>query len=143
MREREDQDLRDHFDSLKGKDRERVPDFQSLMAGARREASAALREGPSLPRKGRPVPRRLAWGGSLLAAAAAALVLLVQVGGTSDSEFVQVVQAYSSDPSTGAWRSPTDALLDLPGSEILSTVPTLDSSRRLMGAVFSPERNDL
>jgi hypothetical protein len=87
--------------------------------------------------------RRLAWGGSLLAAACAATLLLIQIPDRGDAEFERVVQSFASDPATGAWRSPTDALLDLPGAEILSTVPNIGSRRWARPAGDDPRRNEL
>jgi len=145
--DREDRDLRRLFQNLQDQDRHHVPDFQAMMARVREEAAASGAEIPEtqngirrLPRR---IPRKLAWGGSLLAAAAAAFLLLVQTGGTSDSEFVQVVQSFTSDPAAGAWKSPTDGLLDLPGSEILSTVPSIGGSPWLSDPGSAPRRNEL
>jgi hypothetical protein len=87
--------------------------------------------------------RRLAWGGSLLAAAAAAFLILLPSRRTSEAEFVQVVQMFSADPASGAWRSPTDALLDLPGNEVLSTIPTIGSKQWILGPSADRRRNEL
>jgi len=113
------------------------------MNRAREEAFRSGLEIHPEGREARRFPRSLAWGGSLLAAAAAAVLLLVQIPGTSDSEFVQVVQAFSSDPASGAWKSPTDALLDVPGAEILFTVPSIRTSRWLLEPRPNPKRNEL
>jgi hypothetical protein len=139
----EDRDLQRRFQDLHDEDRHRVPDFQAMMARAREEASVSERMALE-ERKGlRRVPRKLAWGGSLLAAAAAAFLLLLETGGTSDSEFVQVVQTFSANPAAGAWKSPTDGLLDLPGSEILSTVPSIGGSLWLSDPGSAPRKNEL
>jgi len=87
--------------------------------------------------------RRLAWGGSLLAAACAATLLFIQLPESPDAEFERVVQSFSSDPASGAWISPTDALLDLPGAEILSTVPSIGGRRWPQPAGDDPRRNEL
>ena len=143
MRDQEDQDLQGVFRDLQDQDRKKVPEFRTLMARARQEASGSEREIHLGSRWTRRLPRRLAWGGSLLATAAAAVLLLVQIPGASDSEFERVVNAFSADPASGAWKSPTDALLDVPGVEILSTLPSLGSSRWLMNPRPSPKRNEL
>jgi len=143
LRDREDQDLHGVFRDLREQDRKKVPDFRTLMARAHREASRSelkIQTGSGVTHH---ISRRLAWGGSLLAAAAAAALLLVQVPGTSDSEFERVVSAFSANPASGAWKSPTDALLDVPGTEILSTVPSIGSSRWLMSPRPTPQRNEL
>jgi len=137
-----DQELRGLFHDLQEEDRQQAPDFRTLMNRAREEASGSGLEIHPESRVTRRIPRRLAWGGSLMAAAAAAVLLLFQIPGTSDSEFVQVVQAFSTDPASGAWKSPTDALLDLPGAQILSTVPSIGTSRWLMDPRPTPRRNE-
>lgn len=143
MPSRDDQDLKGRFKALREEDQQQIPDFQRVMARVRAEA---VESGENLlqtvhPTRG--VPRKLAWGGSFLAAAAAATLLLIQLTGTSDSEFVQVVQGFSDSPAAGAWRSPTDGLLKLPGSEILSTVPSVGESPWLSGIGSAPRRNEL
>jgi hypothetical protein len=138
-----DQELRGLFQDLQDEDRERIPDFKTLMARAREEASGSGPEIDSLSRGTRRIPRRLAWGGSLLAAAAAAVLLLVQIPGTSDSEFERVVRAFSADPASGAWKSPTAALLDVPGAEILSTFPSISTTRLPLDPRPTPQRNEL
>ena len=144
MRDQEkDQDLRGLFHDLQEEDLQQAPEFRTLMNRARGDASGSGLEIHPENRVTHRIPRRLAWGGSLLAAAAATVLLLVQLPGTSDSEFVQVVQAFSSDPASGAWKSPTDALLDLPGAQILSSVPSIGTSRWLMDPRPKPRRNEL
>ncbi len=143
MRDREDQELRGLFRHLQEQDQKGVPDFGTLMARARKEASESGPGGYPVTRSPRRLSRRLAWGGSLLAAAAAAALLLVPRSGTSEAEFLQVVQSFSSNPATGAWKSPTDALLDLPGSELLSTVPSISSRPWLLDPSGNPLRNEL
>ena len=143
MRNQDDRDLRDLFLNLQNVDGDQVPDFRTMMNKARDEAS---RSGPEIHPEARnvfPFSRKLAWGGSFMAAAAAAVLLLIQIPGSSDSEFVHVVQTFSSDPAGGAWTSPTDGLLNLPGSEILSTVPSIGSGRLLSDPGGRLQRNEL
>ncbi len=144
MRDQErDQDLLGLFHDLQGEDRQRAPDFRTLMARAQEEASRSGMEVHPVRKGLRRLPRRFTWGGSLLAAAAAAVLLLVQIPSTSDSDFERVVKAFSADPASGAWKSPTDALLDLPGTEILSTLPSIGSGRWPMEPRPNPRRNEL
>jgi len=143
LRDREDQELRGLFRHLQNQDQRQIPDFGTLMARAREEASRSGLEALPGNRASRRLPRRLAWGGSFLAAAAMATLLLVQPPGTSESEFVQVVQTFSSNPASGAWESPTDALLDFPGKELLTTVPSISSRRWLLDPSGNPRRNEL
>ena len=150
-----DRDLRELFQELREEDRAQAPDFQEMMARVRRgeiplpilhRTSWKCRPGLSPTAGWRPSPRmmrRLAWGGSVLAAACAATVLLIQFPNNPDAEFERVVQSFSSDPASGAWRSPTDALLDLPGGEILSTIPSIGSRRWSQPAGDDPRRNEL
>jgi hypothetical protein len=138
-----DHDLRGLFRRLREEDGEKVPEFGALMARAREEAARSGMEAPPVRGAIRRFNRRLAWGGSLLAAAAAVALLLGRIPGTSDSEFVQVVQAYTSNPASGAWKSPTQSLLHLPGTKVLSTVPSLGTKPLLMDARPALRRNEL
>jgi hypothetical protein len=120
-----DPDLRALFQALREEDELRVPEFDRLFSQARHaEKQEELSLGSGRDR-GTQLRRRLAWGGSLLAAAAAAMIVLLPDSGTSDADFVLAVSTFSSNPAAGAWRSPTDALLDVPGSKVLSTLPKL------------------
>lgn len=149
-----DRDLRELFQELREEDRAQAPDFQEMMARVREERSLSHPSSDILEMPSRTEPhgrlaakprmmRRLAWGGSVLAAACAATVLLIQFPNNPDAEFERVVQSFSSDPASGAWRSPTDALLDLPGGEILSTIPSIGSRRWSQPAGDDPRRNEL
>ncbi|MBT8398148.1 MAG: hypothetical protein HKO65_15445 [Gemmatimonadetes bacterium] len=143
MRDRDDHQLRSQFDDLRRRERGRVPDFGTMVARAREDAARSGLDAYPLSQGVRRLPRRLAWGGSLVAAAAATVLLLILPPDTSDSEFVHVVQGFSADPAAGAWKSPTDGLLELPGSEILSTVPSISSRRWLLDPSGNPRRNEL
>jgi hypothetical protein len=139
----EDRDLQRLFRTLRDEERDTVPQFETLMARAKEEAARSGMEAPALKRARHLTARRLAWGGGLLAAAAAAVLILLPPRGTSEAEFVQVVQMFSADPASGAWRSPTDGLLDLPGNEVLSTVPSIGSRRWLLDSNTHSRRNEL
>ena len=149
-----DRDLRELFQELREEDRVRAPDFQDMLARVQEEVSGhdsssdvrELHPQADLLDKTvakRRITRRLAWGGSLLAAACATTLLLIQLPNSPDAEFERVVQSFSSDPASGAWRSPTDALLDLPGAEFLSTIPSIGSRRWSQPAGGDPRRNEL
>jgi len=125
LRENDDGDLRDLFQNLREDEQPKVPGFQALWARARQEASLHGTTSHGMENAARPLHKRLAWTGGLLAAAATTVLLLLRLPATSDADFVHVVEAFSADPAGGAWRSPTDALLKIPGEEILSTVPTI------------------
>jgi len=125
-----DDDLRALFRELREEDERRAPGFQKLWGTLQATASEAGLEPDAGKRPGGSIRRRLAWGGSLLAAAAAGAALLLLPGqGASDAEFVMAVTSFSTNPAGGAWRSPTDGLLTLPGSEVLNTRPKLGDRR--------------
>lgn len=142
-RQQQDPDLRALFQALREEDGRRAPDFGQLFSEVRRgERPPEAPTAADKPAKTQ-VRRRMAWGGSLLAAAAAAVIWILPGGGTSDAEFVMAVSTFSSDPAAGAWRSPTDALLDLPGSEILSTLPKLGGPNWTTISGTNPRSNQL
>ena len=143
MRNQEDQDLKGLFGDLRANDERRAPDFRVLMDQVKAEVAESGLELYPEGRRARFSRRRIAWGGSMLAAAAAAVLIFVQTSGTSDSEFVRVVEAYSADPASGAWTSPTEGLLALPGQDILSTVPSIGTSGWLSGPRPDSPRNEL
>jgi len=121
-----DPELKALFQELREEDAGRAPGFRDLWAGLQEQAVPV----PPAPKAGERAmgrfPRRLAWGGSLLAAAAAgAALFLLSHRETSDAAFVMAVRDFSTSPAGGAWRSPTDGLLTLPGSEVLNTRPRL------------------
>ena len=119
----QDPDLRALFRALREEEEVKAPSFPRVLSEAK---NALDRPEPQTVAGSSSVwfsRRRLAWGGSLLAAAAVAAVWLLPSRGTSDAEFVLAISAFSSNPAAGAWRSPTDALLEVPGSEVLNTRP--------------------
>jgi hypothetical protein len=143
--QRLDPDLGKLFQELRAEDQAGTPSFANMMARAKEDA-ASLGVGRSSPaghgRRSREL-RRLAWGGSLLAAAAAAVLLLLPDSGTTEAEFEMAVRAFSTHPAGGAWRSPTDGLLDLPGSNVLSTLPSVGSPPWPLGPGTTSRPNHL
>ncbi len=121
----QDPDLRALFQALKDEDEGKAPSFPRLLSEAKEAHGRPVSTPAAGPSSVWFSRRKLAWGGSLLAAAAVAAVWLLPSRGTSDAEFVLAISAFSSNPAAGAWRSPTDALLELPGSEVLTTRPKL------------------
>jgi hypothetical protein len=113
----QDADLRARFDAQREVDASETPAFAAMMARARHEAmdAAPARVQPRLNL------RRLAYAGGLAAAAAIGGLLMVNPRSNEDA-FEQAVQAYQT---AGAWQSPTDGLLDVPGSQLISTVPSV------------------
>ena len=117
-----DRDLRARFQQLRSEDGASAPDFRSMIAEAQKAEPDVT-----------PIHTHRRWrrwtaiGGGLAAAAAAALLLVVP-DNSSDQDFAELVNAYAANT---AWTSPTDGLLDLPGSEVLRTVPSIAMPRVL------------
>ena len=120
-------DLRERYQAMKRADAGRAPVFQSLMATARAQSSA-----PASPvrRLSTPFRPRLAWAAGLAAAAVVALVVVPRARSSNeDAAFAQAVRTFSASPAMGAWRSPTDGLLDVPGNRLMSTTPSVQPVR--------------
>ena len=112
-----DRDLRDLFARLKEEDRAHAPPFRDVRTTAVHSRKVGLR-----------------WALSLAAGAAAAIIVVALVI-TEDRGSTQRA-ARSPQPSLAsplvqhsAWISPTDFLLDTPGSALLRTVPTFGTAR--------------
>jgi hypothetical protein len=114
-----DTDLRARFDAQRSADRNEAPPFAAMLARAHAEAEAAS----SVPRAFN--VRRLVYASSLAAAAMIAAVLLVPRTASKEAAFEQAVRAFQKDPALGAWQSPTDGLLNVPGSNLITTVPSV------------------
>ena len=116
-----DTDLRARFAAQRLRDRDKAPAFAEMMASARAAAAHAPPQ-----RASRTITlRRLVYGSSLAAAAVIATLLVLPRVRSNENEFEQAVRAYESGPGLGAWQSPTDGLLNVPGSQLISTVPTV------------------
>jgi len=101
--------LRAAFAELCAQDGARAPDVEAMLRGAFTR---------------RAVPWRFRHVAIPLAAAAAlAVLVLARAPDATDTRFREAVIAWSSDPALGAWRSPTDFLLAVPGQELLRTTP--------------------
>jgi hypothetical protein len=112
-------ELRARFEAQRRADGNETPSFADMMARARAEAADVV---PITTRRWK--LRRLAYAGTLAAAAAiAALIVIPRSSG--EAEFEQAVRTYRSSTALGGWQSPTDGLLDLPGSQLMSTVPSV------------------
>lgn len=124
-----DDELKERFQGLRATTEQpgRVPVFGVMLARA--EASAAERPTLEIVAGGAVRSNRRwvlvsAWGSAALAATVAGL-LLVERGPSADEQFERLVAAYSTDVSASAWRSPTSALLEVPGIELVRSVPTI------------------
>jgi hypothetical protein len=122
-----DRELEALFQGLREEQEGRTPDFTTMMAEVHRAIAAGGAEGPArrLPRRWRrPTRPQAAWASGALAAAAAAAVLLVGPGRQED-RFVAAVRAFEAQSAAGAWRSPTDDLLKVPGLELVTSLPNI------------------
>jgi hypothetical protein len=123
---------------------ERALDGRAHPTGERAEAASGPPDSPkawSIARgpEGWGRWRRGAAAGGLLAAAAMAGLFLVRSPGVSEAEFERVVRSFATDPAGGAWRSPTDGLLELPGQNMLSTRPSIGTAGWPGGLPASPK----
>lgn len=117
---RADQDLEARFEHLRAEYRASTPDFDAMVAAAHDPQANVVPI--SSHRRWR---RWSAFGGGLVAAAAAAL-LIIGPDTTSDQDFADLVNSYAANT---AWTAPTDGLLELPGSEVLRTMPSIAMPR--------------
>ena len=119
----------------------RVPDFGAMLerakddavsrpgiAAARPELQVVQGESGEGARRRRVV--RIGGWASVAVAAAIAGVLLIGGPSDADLEFERLVAAYTTDVSSGAWRSPTSALMNVPGMDLARSVPSLGSAIR-------------
>jgi ferric-dicitrate binding protein FerR (iron transport regulator) len=142
---REDPGLRALFDAQRREDAQRAPAFADIMARARAESGARATTDAALPTTDAALPttdaalstakqpirvgHRREWIGALAAAAAIAAVILVPRVNDGGDAFEQAVRAFGSDPALGAWQSPTDGLLNLPGGRLLTTIPAIGAEQ--------------
>ena len=118
--QRQDSDLRERYEAMRRDDASRAPRFTELLAHAKGEAAQVVGAGRL---SARVHWRRFGWATGLVAAAAIAALILIPRGRSDEAAFEQAVQAFQTDPALGAWRSPTAGLLDLPGRDLISTMP--------------------
>jgi hypothetical protein len=145
---RVDQDLRARFQELRTDTEraERAPAFGDVFARAEASAKSARVARPALEvvAGGAIGSRRWVrvggWASAALAATVAGL-LFVRSGPTPDEEFARLVGAYSTDAAAGAWRSPTSGLLDVPGMNLVRSMPSIGSTLPDFGAI-APEPAD-
>ena len=121
--------LEERFDRLKAEERASVPDFAQMYARAQAEAAAmadATDVVPLASRRRRSVQHPWRWALGSLAAAALAGVMLIAPGDpteSADAEFEELVNSFAEQ--AGDWESPTDGLLDVPGSQLMKSIPVI------------------
>ena len=103
-----------------------VPDFGTMMAEAKRQASArpVLEVVAGRPGTRRRLVRVGAWASAALAASLAGL-LLIDPSPSGDEDFERLVAAYSSGSAGASWSSPTSSLLDAPGLDLIRSLPSI------------------
>jgi hypothetical protein len=97
----DDREFRELYARLKAEDRAHTPPYRAPM---------------------RAEPRRRPWSPRI--AVAAAIVLIALILARPDAP---PPHAFQPDLRRSTWRSPTDFLLETPGSELLRTVPVVGS----------------
>lgn len=125
--------LRERFARLREEEGARVPDFEAVFGEARRQAESGG-EPPGILVGGR--PRR--WYRAAVTLAAAALAAVYLGAPDPDERFEALVESYSAALDGGRWRTPTDGLLDVPGMDLLVTVPSIEGLRPGMEDVSVP-----
>jgi hypothetical protein len=111
MKPDEDLDLRQEFARLRQEEDATLPTFARTLAAVRRKADDRTR------------PRR--WGLVLAAPLAAAAALALWLVGSPDSPQTAAPTEIALDATLASWGTPTDYLLDAPGTYLLGTVPEL------------------
>lgn len=146
----EDEQLRDAFAALRAETGAsgQVPDFRAMLDRARADAAATPRleveAGGASDARARRRGRTLRIGGwaSVAVAATVAALLLTDGRSDADADFDALIASYSADVSAGAWRSPTSALLDVPGMDLVRTVPSIGASARGLDPATRPPTPD-
>ena len=126
--QRIDDGLRDRFHELRATTEQpgRVPEFRAVYdladTKARARPSLEVIDGAAYSR--RQIVRMGAWASAAIAAAVAGLILVERTP-SEDEQFARLVAAYTSETAAGAWRSPTAGLLDVPGMDLVRSVPSI------------------
>jgi hypothetical protein len=62
------------------------------------------------------------------------------LGPSGDEDFERLVAAYASQAAGGSWASPTSGLLDVPGMELMRSVPAIGAPVRGLDPAALPPR---
>ncbi len=150
-RPRDDDGLRGRFRALREETEASggAPEFRLMLERARADAVSGptfdVVEGGAPRRRagsGRPLVRAGAWASAALAATVAGL-LLTDRRPRNDDEFLRVVAAYSDDFAGAGWQSPTAGLLDVPGLDLVRTLPELGGPVRGLDPATLPPPESL
>lgn len=109
MIESHDEELRNAFNALRSETRASVPSFASLTSAT---AMNAWRR-----------RRRRRRGAVLMAAIMIPLFLALRARTTHEPDFERFFALTGLDPGAVTWRAPSDFLLDIPGRDLLRTIP--------------------
>ena len=121
-------ELRARFEEQKRVDASQTPSFATVMA--RVQEDLAHDAGATIVRNPGVRWRRFGLTGALAAAAAIAALIVIPRANSSDDAFEQAVRAFQTDPALGAWRSPTDGLLQLPGHQLMTSIPRVGTGQQ-------------
>ena len=124
----QDPELRARFEEQKRIDASQAPSFATVMARAQEDL--ARDTGFTTVRDPRIRWRRYGLTGALAAAAAIAALIVIPRADSGDDAFEQAVRAFQTDPALGAWRSPTDGLLQLPGNQLMTSIPRVGTGQQ-------------
>lgn len=112
MTELRDDDLRDAFAALNRSVQAPALSFAELASTSRLQSA-----------RRRYRARRVSL---LVAAVLIPSIVVFRARSTTNFDFERFSTLTGLDPSSVSWQAPTDFLLDLPGSELLDAVPTID-----------------
>jgi hypothetical protein len=142
----EDDLIREEMQRLRAGIRGSAPDFQAMMERARTQAAeepdlrvvVGMEPGAVTRRRWRTART---WGvASAALAAAVAAIALFDHGANREREFERLVAAFGSE--SPVWQSPTSSLLDVPGMELIRSVPDVGGSLRDIDPNQIPEIPD-
>lgn len=112
MSESHDDHLRHAFDALRRETQASAPSFASLTSAA--AMTTARRR------------RRRRRGALLVAAILIPTFIVLRAGPARGPDFERFTALTGLDPGEVTWRAPSDFLLDVPGRELLRTIPLVD-----------------
>ena len=124
----QDPELRTRFQEQKRDDASQAPSFATVMARVQEEL--AHDADSTTVRDQRVRWRRYGLTGALAAAAAIAALIVITRANGGDDAFEQAVRAFQTEPALGAWRSPTDGLLQLPGNQLMTSIPRVGTGQQ-------------
>ena len=124
----QDPELHARFEEQKRVDASQATSFATVMA--RVQEDLALEADSTIVRNPRVRWRRYGLTGALAAAAAIAALIVIPRANAGDDAFEQAVRSFQTDPALGAWRSPTDGLLQLPGNQLMTSIPRVGTGQQ-------------